>query len=81
MNFSKLCTPAYIYFIISIIYLVFSSFTNLNIVSIVVKLFFIILWSWLLNFLCTKGFSLISWLAIILPFIGFIGSDLYIAKK
>jgi len=68
MNFSDLCTPAFIYFIISFVYLIINSFTNFNIVGIIVKIFFIMLWSWFLNFLCRNGYSIISWLIIVLPF-------------
>jgi hypothetical protein len=68
MDFSKLCTPAFIYFVISIIYLLINSFANFNIMSIIVNIIFIILWSLLLNFLCSIGFSIIAWLIIILPF-------------
>jgi hypothetical protein len=68
MDFSKLCTPAFIYFIISVIYLIIHSFTNFNIMGIIIKMFFIILWSLFLNFLCSNGYSIISWLILILPF-------------
>lgn len=69
--FSYLCTPAFIYFIISIIYLIISSFTNFNIMFIIIKIFIIMFWSWFLNFLCSKGYSIISWLIILLPFLLF----------
>jgi hypothetical protein len=68
MDFSKLCTPALIYFAISFIYLIINSFTNFNIMSIFFNIFFIILWSLLLNFLCSIGYTIIAWLIIILPF-------------
>ncbi len=68
MNFSNLCTPAYIYFIISLIYLIANSFTNFNIMNIIINIIIIMIWSMLLNFLCNMGYSVISWLIIILPF-------------
>ncbi len=69
MNFSDLCTPAMIYFVISIITLVISIFSSFNIMSILIKGIFIMLWAWLLNFLCSKGYSIVSWILVILPFI------------
>jgi hypothetical protein len=72
IDFSKLCTPAYIYFIISFIYLIINSLRNFNIISIVINIIIIILWSLLLNFLCNMGYSIISWLIILLPFFMFI---------
>ena len=68
MKYSNLCTPAFIYFLISFIYLIVNSFSNLNIVNIIVNIFFIVLWSWFLDFLCSNGYSIISWLIIVLPF-------------
>ena len=69
MNFSDLCTPAMIYFVISIITLVISIFSSFNIMSIIIKGIFIMLWAWLLNFLCSKGFTIVSWILVILPFL------------
>ena len=69
MDISQLCTPAMIYFVISFIYLIFSSFSNFNIITIIIKFFFIMIWSWLLNLLCSNGYSVISWLIIVLPFL------------
>ena len=68
MDLSKLCTPAFIYFVVSFLYLIINSFTNFNITSIVLNIVIIILWSLLLNFLCSIGYSIISWLIIVLPF-------------
>jgi hypothetical protein len=67
MLVSDLCTPAMIYFMISFIYLIISSFSNFSIGFIVVKAIFILLWSWFLNFLCANGFGIISWILILLP--------------
>jgi hypothetical protein len=69
MDFSKLCTPAYIYFVVSLIYLIINSLSNFNIMNLIVKIFFIILWSLFLNFLCSSGYTMISWLIIVLPFL------------
>lgn len=67
MDFSKLCTPAYIYFVGSLIYLIINSFNNFNIMNIIVNIFFIMIGAGALNFLCSKGYSIISWILIILP--------------
>ena len=68
MNFLNLCTPAFVYFIVSFIYLIINSFTNFNIMSIIFNIVIIMFWSFLLNFLCSMGYSIIAWLIIILPF-------------
>ena len=69
MDFSKLCTPAFIYFVVSLVYLIINSLSNFNIMNIIVKMFFIILWSLFLNFLCSSGYTMFSWLIIVLPFL------------
>ena len=68
MKISKLCTPAYIYFIISLIYVIISGFSSFNAMSIIFNIIIIMLWALLLNFLCSIGYSIISWLIIVLPF-------------
>ena len=67
MNFSKLCTPAMIYFVISMIALVISIFTNFSILSLLIKGFFIMVWSLFLNYLCKSGFSVVSWILVLFP--------------
>ena len=41
MNFANLCTPAFVYFIVSFIYLIINSFTNFNVMSIIFTPFYI----------------------------------------
>lgn len=66
---SNLCTPAMIYFFMSLIYLVFKSLKSFNIMVFIIALFFIFAWSWFLNFLCSSGYSIISWILVVLPFL------------
>ena len=68
MNISTLCTPAFIYFVISFIYLIINSFTNFSIMYIVSNIIIIMIWSFLLNFLCSIGYSIIAWIILVLPF-------------
>jgi len=71
MFFSELCMPAMIYFVISIIALIFSFFNSMNVMSVIIKGGFIIFWSWVLHYLCKKGFSMLSWILLILPLLMF----------
>ena len=41
-----------------------------NLAFFAVKVLYIILWTWLLNLLCKKGFRGISWLLVLLPIVG-----------
>lgn len=90
MTFPKrlkdLCTPAAVYFVISVIGLVLILFQNIGnngkytlglfscavpstVLVFIVKLVYILFWTWILNLICKDGYSSISWLLVLLPFI------------
>jgi len=73
MDLSKLCTPALIYFVLAAISLVIALFKNFQLMSLVTKGIFIVAWTWFLNFLCSKGYKVISWFLVLLPFLIMIG--------
>jgi len=68
-GFSKLCTPARIYFAIAVIAAVFSLFYGATLMSEALKLFFAFVWTFLLSWLCDKGFVSISWFLVLLPYL------------
>jgi hypothetical protein len=68
MNFSKLCTPALIYLVIAVIGILMA-IKRTGILSGAVSLIFVLIWTWLLNFLCKKGYNVVSWILLFLPFI------------
>lgn len=41
-----------------------------NLAFFAVKIMYVFLWTWLLNILCKKGFSGLSWLLVLMPIIG-----------
>ena len=81
-----LCTPAFLYFVISMIGLivvVFQHISNNNplglgsfsshrvpnlTLMIIVKLIYILFWTWILNLICKNGYSSVSWLLVLIPF-------------
>jgi hypothetical protein len=82
----ELCTPALIYFIISLLALVILLFQNLGdnnsyhvgtyscrvpntAVIFIIKLIYILFWTYILNLICKDGHSGLSWLLILFPFI------------
>lgn len=84
----NLCTPAYVYFVISIIALVVIGFQNMGNTTVycvgsqscevsstllifVIKLLYILLWTWILNLMCGAGASGIAWFLLILPILVF----------
>jgi F0F1-type ATP synthase assembly protein I len=69
MNLAELCTPAQIYFVISIITLILAVIKQFKFSTIMMKLVTIAVWTWFLNFLCSKGYKSVSWFLVLLPFI------------
>ena len=68
-EFSKLCTPAKIYFVLAIIASVFALFSGMGIVAVVIKLFFAFIWTFILSWLCQKGYKSLSWFLVLLPYV------------
>ena len=84
--FKKLCPPAMIYFVISIVGIIMVMFQNIGNVKsynigsfsmavpntlmvFVLKFVYVIFWTWILNLLCKGGFTVLSWLFVLFPFI------------
>lgn len=85
-NISQLCTPSYMYFIISIFGLALLALQNLGnstmyslgsfscrvpstIAIFLLKLLYILFWTWILNLMCKDGHIGIAWFLVLLPFI------------
>jgi len=79
-NIKGLCTPSFVYFIMSILLILvtifsssrskqFKKFNSLFIMMIIVKLIYVLFWTWILNLICKSGHPNISWLLVLFPFI------------
>lgn len=85
-SLKELCTPALVYFVISIISLVLVLLQNLGnrnsyyigsfscrvpstMLVFIIKLIYILFWTWILNLICKDGHIGISWLLVLLPWI------------
>lgn len=68
MQLSKLCTPAMLYLVFSAITIIYGVMQNFKPMTLVVNVLFVALWTWILNWLCSKGYSIISWVLVVLPF-------------
>ena len=69
MNISRICTPAMLYLILSILAILGAMVNDFSIMTILGKTIFVLIWTWFLNFLCSKGYGGISWFLVLLPFI------------
>jgi amino acid transporter len=82
----SLCTPALVYFIISVISIFGMLFDNLentnqfcfgnvscNVANtstiFIVHILFFIFWTWLLNFICSRGYKNVAWFILLFPYI------------
>jgi len=85
-SIKDLCTPAIVYFIISMIALLILFIQNIGntnsyhigsfscrvpntIAVFIVKLIYVLFWTYILNLICKDGHSGLSWLLILLPYI------------
>ncbi len=85
-SLKELCSPAMLYFIISIIALALVFLQNLGnsnsyhvgsfscrvpstIMVFIVKLMYILFWTYVLNLICKDGHNTLSWLLVLLPWI------------
>ena len=71
MNFSlkNLCTPANIYFWLSILGIAVMALSKFALITTAINIIFVLLWTWFLNYLCSKGYSGVSWVFVLLPLV------------
>ena len=84
--FKNLCTPSYVYLVISSIFLIVASVQNYGNVNtyclgdyscevtsttliFLIKVLYILFWTWELNLICNAGATGIAWFLVLLPFI------------
>jgi len=85
-SLKELCTPASLYFVISIIALVIVLMQNIGnsnsyhvgsfscrvpntTIVFIIKLLYILFWTYVLNLICKDGHMGLSWLLVLLPWI------------
>lgn len=68
-DFSKLCTPAKIYFAIAVIATIIALLNGASLMMGFWKLVFAFIWTFVLGWLCDKGYTSISWFLVLLPYI------------
>jgi len=84
-SINQWCTPAYIFFVVSIIFLIVlyvQNSQNSNVyclgqfqcdvsnvgIIFILKIIYMLFWTWILNLLCRAGLSMLSWILLFLPF-------------
>jgi len=66
--FKQYCTPAKIYLTIAVIYSIIQLFST-PFFLVLVNFLFALVWTCILGWLCTKGFSSVSWFLVLLPYV------------
>lgn len=66
---TPLCSPALLYFVLAIVSIIVLVVSHIPLLIIMIKLVFILAWTWMLNFFCRKGYTNVSWAFVITPFI------------
>jgi len=74
----KLCAPAILYLVLSIIALIFNFQCSIS--SVLLHVVFIGIWTFILNWICKKGYKEVSWLLVLLPYL-FAGLVILIAVE
>lgn len=68
-KFDLLCDPAKLYISLVLISVVFSLYNGLQVMSAIVQVLFALFWTFVLNWICQKGYKGVSWFLVLLPFI------------
>lgn len=68
-EFSKICTPAKLYFALAMLSIFFGLFSGFNIMAVLGNLFFTFIYTFILSWLCKVGLSALSWFLVLLPFV------------
>lgn len=77
-DFGKYCTPSQLYLVLAGISILAGFLRNFQFITLGVNALFVFIWAWILNFLCRKGLEAISWLLVLLPFILFAFTFLFV---
>jgi len=67
--FTSLCTPAKIYVILAVTGIISLVLNSVSLLSILINIIVIPIWTMLLNWICNKGYTVVSWFLLLLPLI------------
>jgi ABC-type uncharacterized transport system permease subunit len=67
-----LCIPAILFLVLSIFSIVIMIFQQFEAITIAIKILLVAIWTWFLNYLCSKGHEVISWMLVLLPYLLFL---------
>lgn len=68
-EFEKLCTPAKLYFALAILSILLGLFSGFHFMAIIIKLIFAVIYTFILGWLCKKGWKGLAWFLVLLPYV------------
>lgn len=68
-DFNKYCSPAQLYLVLAAIGLISGFLKNFRVFTLIFNAIFVVLFAFILNFLCSKGLTPLSWVLVLLPFV------------
>ena len=68
-NFDDLCSPAKLYFVLSVIACVAALINGLKFGQVMINLIIAFAWTAVLSWICGKGFTGVSWFLVLVPYI------------
>ena len=68
-SFDELCSPAKLYFILSVIACIAALINGVKFGQVIVNLIVAFIWTAVLSWICGKGFTGVSWFLVLVPYI------------
>jgi hypothetical protein len=78
----SICLPAKIYLILAITGMVASVYNKIGTMNLIFSALFVVIWTNVLNWICSSGYTIVSWILLLLPAISiFIMAGIYLSKQ
>jgi hypothetical protein len=68
-QFSLLCTPAKLYFILAVVSCIIALFSGVNFMTVSINLIVAFIWTAILGWICKNGFTSLSWVLVLFPYV------------
>jgi hypothetical protein len=68
-DFTKMCNPAKLYLAVSIVVVIYGMIQQFSLITLGTNFVFSVLWTMVLNWLCSVGLKTVSWILVLLPYL------------
>jgi len=68
-QFSLLCTPAKLYFVLAVVSCIIALFSGVNFITVGINLIVAFIWTAILGWFCKNGFTSLSWVLVLFPYV------------